>query len=114
MLPGPAQGNLSDNLHGGATLTFIDIALFAGARACGVDLGDVPVTVDLSCQFVGAGAIGVPTFAEVEVVRETRRLVFVRGLVVQRPESDSGDERMIASFAGIVRKGRRPDGTAGA
>ena len=49
MLPRRAQGNLGDNIHGGATLTFIDIALFAGSRACGVDLGDRPVTLDISC-----------------------------------------------------------------
>ena len=115
MLPRRAQGNLGDNIHGGATLTFIDIALFAGARACGVDLGDRPVTLDLNCQFVGAGRLGEPTYAEVEVVRETGRLVFTRGVVVQGDRSDPAARHIVASFTGMVRKGRPvPKGGAGA
>ena len=115
MLPGRAQSNLSDTLHGGATLTLIDIALFAGSRACGVDLGDRPVTLDLNCQFVGAGRLGEPTYAEVEVVRETGRLVFARGVVVQGDRSDPAARHIVASFTGMVRKGRPvPKGGTGA
>ena len=45
-----------------------------------------------------------PLDAEVDLLRETRRLIFMRGLVVQ------GDAKS-AAFAGTVRKGspRGPD-----
>jgi hypothetical protein len=39
----------------------------------------------------------------VEQVRETGRLIFLRGLVVQGP----GDEHIVLSFAGTIRKASR-------
>ena len=61
------------------------------------------VTLELSSQFIGAGKPGVPLDAVVEVLRETKRLVFLRGTVVQGKD----DEHLIASFSGIVRKPSR-------
>ena len=97
MFPTRAHSNLGDNLHGATTLGFIDIALFAAARVFGLLGADRAVTLDLSTQFIGAGRIGEPLDAEVELLRETRRLVFMRGLVVQ------GDHK-VAAFAGTIRK----------
>jgi hypothetical protein len=54
-------------------------------------------TLDMSIQFITGGAIGVPTEAHVELLRETGRLLFLRGVVVQ-------DEVMVASFLGTIRK----------
>jgi acyl-coenzyme A thioesterase PaaI-like protein len=55
------------------------------------------VTLDLSVQFIGAGALDAPIEAEVELLRETGRLIFLRGLIVQA-------EQRVASFSGTVRK----------
>jgi hypothetical protein len=44
-----------------------------------------------------------PLDALVEVMRETKRLVFLRGTVVQ----GAGDEHLVSTFSGIVRKPTR-------
>lgn len=97
MFPELRHSNFSDNVHGGIVMGFIDVSLFAAARLFGtVDVGTA-VTVDLSVQFIGAGKIGVPLDAEVELLRETGRLLFLRGLVLQ-------DEGKVAAFSGTIRK----------
>ena len=97
MFPELRHSNYSDNLHGGTVLGFIDVALFGAARMFGlIDVGPA-VTIDLSVQFIGAGRIDVPLDAEVELLRETGRLLFLRGLVVQ-------GENRIAGFSGTIRK----------
>ena len=97
MFPDHGHGNLSGALHGGVSLAFIDIALFAGARLFGLVEAGTAVTLDLSTQFIAAGRIGEPLDAEVELLRETGRLLFMRGLLVQ------GDDT-IAGFSGTIRK----------
>ncbi|GGC19495.1 thioesterase [Novosphingobium marinum] len=98
--PDRRHANLVDGLHGGVIAALIDIALFAGYFALtGKDPSNA-VTLDLTTQFVGAGTIGKPTDAEVELVRETGRFGFLRGLVVQ-------DGTPIASFSGTIRKPSR-------
>jgi uncharacterized domain 1 len=91
------HSNLHGNVHGGATLGLIDVAMFAtiftvlGADAAG------SVTLDLHTQFIGAGKTGEPLDVVSEVMKDTRRLVFVRGTVEQ------GDH-LVASFVGTLRK----------
>ena len=96
ILPGHGQSNLGDAVHGGAILSLIDVALFAGGHMAGMSDTDA-VTLDLQTHFIGAGRLGVPLDAEVELLRETGRLVFLRGTVVQ------GDET-VAAFGGTLRK----------
>lgn len=98
MLPRHEHSNMRGAIHGGALLGFIDIALFAAARGFGVLSAGGAVTLDLSTQFIGGGAIGVSTEAHVELLRETRRLLFLRGLVVQEGMPT------IASFTGTLRR----------
>lgn len=100
MFPERRHTNLLDMVHGAITLALVDVALFASMRIL-LD-GDAAgaVTLELSSQFIGAGRPGVPLDALVEVMRETKRLVFLRGTVVQ----GDGDEHLVASFSGIVRK----------
>lgn len=89
--------NAADKLHGGTILGHIDVSLFAAMYMLrGIDPGR-SVTVDLNTQFIGAGDPSQPLDAVVEVLRETRRLAFLRGLTVQA-------EMKIASFSGTVRK----------
>ncbi len=104
MFPELRHSNLADALHGGATLGFIDVALFGASRIFGLIEAGTAVTVDLSTQFIGAGRINEPLDAVVDLLRETRRLLFLRGLVVQGP-----DDEVIASFVGTIRK---PSGSA--
>ncbi len=100
MTPRHEHSNLQDDLHGGALLAFIDIALFAASRGFGVVEAGTAVTLDLSVQFMGRGRTGEPLEARVELLRETGRLLFLRGLVVQ-----GGDK--VASFSGTIRKPTR-------
>lgn len=100
MLPVHKHSNLGNNVHGAVTLALIDCALFAAAHQFGSLNAGFSVTLDLSTQFVGAGRIDEPLDAVVELVRETGRLVFLRGMVVQGP----GDHHIVAAFAGTIRK----------
>ena len=94
--------NLGNALHGGFLSAFADHAMFVGLRALKrITMGDA-VTLDLYLQYLDAGRAGEPVDAFVEVLRETGRLVFVRGTISQGP-----DARVIASFTGTLRKVRR-------
>ncbi len=97
MTPEHRHSNLSGKLHGGTTLGFIDVALFGAARIFGLIDAATAVTLDLSVQFIGAGDVARALEAEVELLRETRRLLFMRGLVTQ------GDHK-VAAFSGTIRK----------
>jgi uncharacterized protein (TIGR00369 family) len=97
MYPEHRHSNLLDSIHGGATLGFIDVALFGAAGMFGLIEIGTAVTLDLSVQFIGAGKIGEPLDAEVELLKETKRLLFMRGLVLQ-------GEHRVAAFSGTIRK----------
>jgi len=97
MLPRRDHSNMRDTVHGGALLGFMDVALFAAARGFAVLGAGGAVTVDLSAQFIDGGTIGQPLEARIELLRETGRMLFLRGLIVQ-------EARTIASFTGTLRK----------
>ena len=100
MFPERRHTNLLDMVHGAVTLALMDVALFAAMRTLLDGNAGGSVTLELSSQFIGAGQPGVPLDAVVEVLRETRRLVFLRGTVVQGED----DAMLVASFSGLVRK----------
>ena len=99
MLPLPHHANVAGRLHGGAMLGMIDAAIFAALYP----LRGLPpvgsVTVDLQCQFVAPGDAACPADCTVELLRETRRLCFLRGLVTQ-------GEGLVASFSATTGKPR--------
>ena len=96
MFPDVSHSNLGNVVHGGAILTFIDMAFFAGGHMAG--MSDISaVTLDCAVQFISAAELGTPLDASVELLRETGKLGFFRGLVEQ-------DERIVASFSGTLRK----------
>ena len=97
MLPDVQHSNLLDAVHGGALLGFIDVALFAACYHLGALNAGPSVTLDLSSQFIAPARTGMPLDAEVEILRGTKRLVFLRGLLVQ------GDVRACA-FSATIRK----------
>ena len=98
MMPRRIHTNLQNSIHGGTTMGFADVALFAAARVMGILEAGSAVTLDMSFQFIGTGRCDVYMDAEVDVLRETRRLIFLRGLIVQ-------DDSRIAAFSGTIRKG---------
>ncbi len=93
--------NSAGRIHGGVTLGLIDVALFAAMYL----LRDVPVagsvTLDMQTQFIGGGDATRPLDAVVEVLRETHRMGFLRGLVVQ-------DDDLVSSFTATIRKPSNP------
>lgn len=95
--PQRIHSNLADVVHGGVVMSFIDISLFAGSRMLGILDAGRAVTVDLSCQFMAPGLLEKSLDSQVEILRETGRLVFLRGLVLQ-------GEVKIAAFSGTIRK----------
>ena len=97
MQPRERHSNLRGHVHGGALLGFIDVALFAAGRGFDVLGAGIAATLDLSVQFIAGGELDRPIEARVELLRETGRLLFLRGLVVQEATT-------VASFAGTVRK----------
>ena len=77
------------------------------ARSAWLSAGGA-VTLDLSAQFIGGGMIGEPLEARIELLRETSRMIFLRGLIVQE------NTPTIASFTGTLRKSSPPPNLAGA
>ncbi len=104
MFPEVRHTNLQDMIHGAVTLSLIDIALFSGMHMLRESDAGMAVTLELSTQFIGGGKVDQPLDAVVEVLRETRRLIFLRGEVVQ----GENDEHLVAAFSGLVRKASAP------
>ena len=100
MFPQTQHSNLSDAIHGGTLTGFVDISLFAAARIFGLLDPGPAVTLDLSFQFIGSGRIGEPLDCEIELLRETGRLLFLRGVARQ-------EEAVIGAFQGTIRKPTR-------
>ena len=97
MQPRHMNTNTANNVHGGVILSLADVAMFAAVYVLrGIDAGK-SVTVDLATQFIGAASPAKPLDAIAELLRETRRLAFLRGLIVQ-------DDACVASFSGTIRK----------
>ena len=81
--------------HGGALMTFADFALFALAHT--TLKGPHAVTVTFNCELAGAGVAGSPIYAEGRVVRETKSMVFLQGLLEQNGAP-------ILTFSGVLKK----------
>ncbi len=97
MFPEMRHTNLMGNLHGGTILSLIDVGIFGCSRMFGLIETGTAVTLDLSVQFLGAGKSDQPVDAVSELLKETRRLLFLRGIVEQGGEA-------IAAFSGTIRK----------
>jgi uncharacterized protein (TIGR00369 family) len=102
MFPTEAHMNMGGSLHGGAVMSFIDMAMFAGGRCAGMAEGHY-VTLDLTTHFLARGKAGLPLDAQVELVRQTRSHVFVQGVCVQ-------DGEPCYSFTGTLKRVRAPNG----
>jgi len=78
-------------------LGFADVSMFGALYVLTSTDPIGSVTVDPLMQFVGAGCERKPLDAVVELLRETKRLAFTSGTMVQ-------GERLVASFSGTARK----------
>lgn len=86
------HANYHDTVHGGALMTFADIALgWIAADALGATNC---VTAQLAIQFVAAPKIGEFVSCSAELVRQTSQIIFVRGLI-------TADGRTVASADGM-------------
>jgi uncharacterized protein (TIGR00369 family) len=86
-------------IHGGFIMSFIDMAMFAFIYR---QLENhAAVTLSCATDFLSAGIVGKPIEASGEILKETGKMLFVRGLVTQ-------DGVNVASFTGTMRKIPRP------
>ncbi|MBE5072944.1 PaaI family thioesterase [Erythrobacteraceae bacterium E2-1 Yellow Sea] len=97
MVPQRHHLNMQGFIHGAVIQSLIDISLFASIHVLELGSATASVTLEVSTQFVGTGDPSKPLDAINEVVRETGRLVFFRGDIVQ-------GEARVAAFSAIVRK----------
>lgn len=101
MFPERRHSNLSDSVHGGAITGFIDIAMFPVLHLLSDAATSAPafnaMTVETSIQFIAPARINEPLDSVGELLRQTRRLAFLRG-VVEQPGV------VVASWSAIVRK----------
>jgi uncharacterized protein (TIGR00369 family) len=103
MSPTEAHLNLGGSIHGGAVMSFIDMALFAGGRCAGMSEGHY-VTLDLSVHFAGRGRAGIPLEAEVRLVKQTKGgIVFLIGTCAQ-------DGEPTHSFTGTLKRVKERNG----
>jgi acyl-coenzyme A thioesterase PaaI-like protein len=87
--------NGGGSVHGGALMSFADFALFSIAHKALE--GVRAVTLTCNCEFLSAGGLNGVIQAEGDLLRETRSLVFVRGLVTQA-------SRPLLAFSGTLKK----------
>jgi len=89
------HSNVLGYLHGGFIMSFIDVAMFGIIHR---QLAQSPaVTLSCATDFLTAGVVGRPLEATGELLKETGKMLFVRGLVRQ-------DRVNLASFTGNLRK----------
>jgi acyl-coenzyme A thioesterase 13 len=99
MFPTEAHQNMGGSIHGGAVMSFIDMAMFVGGRCAGMSEGHY-VTLDLTTHFLARGQPGIPLDAHVELVRQTRGHAFLQGIVIQEGEP-------CYSFTGTLKRVNR-------
>jgi acyl-coenzyme A thioesterase 13 len=96
-MPENRHANGMGNIHGGALMTFADFALFAHAHDL---MSEHPcVTMQFESQFVGGAVPGKMIESKGEIVRATRTMIFIRGLISQ------GDKPVLAYSAILKRIG---------
>ena len=97
VVPQPRHRNVNGGVHGGFLLALVDQCLFLGPTAIGIAGAMGGLTVDVATQFIGPAEIGRPLDAAVEVMRETGRMIFLRGTIEQ-------DGALVMTFSGLIRK----------
>jgi acyl-coenzyme A thioesterase PaaI-like protein len=87
--------NLFKTVHGGCLMAFADFSLFWISRD---ELGSGgAVTVSFNSEFLDTAKEGDLIEARGEVLRSTKSLIFVRGMI-------SSDRRSLLSFSALLKK----------
>lgn len=94
-MPEVHHANGMGNIHGGALMTFADFALFAHAHD---HMNDQPcVTMQFESQFVGGAVASKMIESHGEIVRATRTMIFMRGLLTQA-------DKPILAYSAILKR----------
>jgi len=93
--PLPHHLNGMGALHGGALMSFADFTLFAIAHHALID--STAVTLTCNSEFIASGALDGWIEGRGEVIKETRSVIFVRGLLTQKSTT-------LLSFSGVLKK----------
>jgi len=99
--PRPHHLNGGATIHGGVLMSFADFALFAIAHDA--LRGEKAVTVTCNSEFISAGNLDGIVEAGGEVLRATKSLVFVRGLVTQGDRTLLAFSRTLKKIAPLLR-----------
>lgn len=91
--------NFNGVIHGSFLLCLIDHALFAGPVLLGVDRVVGGSTVETTTQFCAPIQNDIPLDLVVEVMRETGRMVFLRGTIAQ-------NGAVAVAFTGLISRAR--------
>jgi acyl-coenzyme A thioesterase PaaI-like protein len=89
--------NGSNNVHGGAFMSFADYCLFAIA---GPVLQGPGVTVSFACEFLDAAREGELVEGSGEITRAGGSLIFLRGIL-------TSGERALFTFSGTIKRVKR-------
>jgi uncharacterized protein (TIGR00369 family) len=91
----PKHMNAHGSVHGGVLMTFADYSLFILAleRLGGIN----SVTVSMNSEFIGPGVVGDLIEATGEIIHETGKMIFLRGII------RSGDTALL-NFSGVLKK----------
>ncbi|MBB4633862.1 PaaI family thioesterase [Sphingosinicella soli] len=84
-------------LHGGYLASMAEITLFLPLFLHGRVSSAGAMTVDFSVQFLTGGGNDVPLIASIELLKETGRMAFARGVMTQ-------DGNRILAYSGTLRK----------
>lgn len=87
--------NGGGTIHGGALMSFADFSLFSIAHAAVKDVK--AVTLTCNSEFLAGGVPDELVQSTGEVLRETRSLIFVRGIITQL-------DRPLLAFSGTLKK----------
>ena len=97
MFPESRHMNFGGSIHGGAVMSFIDMALFSGGFCAGMARGHY-VTLDLATRFIARGQSGIPLDAHVRLLKQTSGgLAFIDGHCEQ-------DGDICYSFSGTLKR----------
>lgn len=92
--------NSMGGVHGGVLMTFADATLTEVAIAGG-EPNEHCLTVSLDTQFIAGGKLGDLLEGEAQVIRHSRSLTFVRGLIHTQRDSARVD---LLAFSGIGKR----------
>jgi uncharacterized protein (TIGR00369 family) len=94
--------------HGGMMATFCDMLLPLTARSLVAELeGNFLPTINLQVDYIAPSRIGEWVEGQAQVLKFTRRMVFMQGLV-------TADGALVARTSGMLKVGRKSDDSGGA